>query len=429
KGNYKSILYLEPVDLVNKYVPVSDVKPSITPTSSEGQVLDETEILSPLMQDNLSKSFMYKGKQGLLIYTEDGKYAIETDTEIIEITKQGKTNVSPDASLFTLGLTPISIIDDIGELIAINDKVYRVTNLNLETDTVTINGVDYEIQRTPKKKQVNGVAFMNNQAAIRILDEKISTLSDEIVERRANRPEEESINDYTRINATKIFELQQLTQDIVRLIEGNKRRVSTGGNVNDLIFAINKSILFEAFKSDDTETRLNDLDELKKLFGSDATFNDLITLFEGAPAALSKLFEQGIDAVNAEEIATINNWATGTFLETERQSLINDDAELQNALTFLSNLINNIKLVELNKNGKIQAKAEGSEGSVPGASQSTVSKSGTGESTNVPGSETGTEGTSEEIDAQEQSTDLSSESIQDINQKVLGPVNTQRNTK
>ncbi|MEX0598499.1 MAG: hypothetical protein WD512_18600, partial [Candidatus Paceibacterota bacterium] len=38
KGNYKSILYLEPVDLVNKYVPVSDVKPSITPTSSEGQV-------------------------------------------------------------------------------------------------------------------------------------------------------------------------------------------------------------------------------------------------------------------------------------------------------------------------------------------------------------------------------------------------------
>lgn len=421
KGNKKAILDLEPVELVNKYVPISEVVPTITPTAGGVSTkLTETDITSPMIKDNLSKPFMYKGKQGKLIFTEDGKYALETDTEIIEISKQGKTEVAPDSSLFDLGLTPISIIDNLGELITVDNKVYRVTNLNLDTDTVTINGVDYEIQRTPKKKQVNGVAFMSNQAAIKALDEKIIALSEELVERRTAQPEGETINDYVRTNATKTFELDQLTKDRTKLVTGNKKRIVTGSNVNDIVFVINKALAFQNFKGDDTETRLTDLDELKKLFGSDKTFNDLVSLFQGAPASLAKLFEEGFDAVTPQEITSINDWATTSFMLLERQALVNQDPELQNGLSFLSNLINNIKLVELNKDGQVNPKSETQE-TQPGTPQSIVPKSGSEQPANVPGSEAGQTGTGE-------GEALNKESIQSINQQVLGikPVNTER---
>lgn len=400
KGYKKSVLYLTPIDLVEKYVPTGDVKPTITPSQpTVKSELTETDLVSPLISDNLSKPFMYKGKQGKLIFTEDGKYAIETDTEIIEINKQGNSEISPDLSIFDLGLTPISIVNNLGELITVDNKVYRVENLNLDTDTVTINGINYEIQRTPKKKQINGVAFMSNQAAIIAIDEKIIALSEELVKRRQARPEDESVNDYVRTNATKSFELDQLTKDRARLIANNKKRVVTGSNVNDIVFVINKALAFQNFKSDDTETRLTDLDELKKLFGSDKTFNDLISIFEGAPASLSKLFEEGFDAVTPEEITRINDWASATFMLLERQALVNEDSELQNALSFLSNLINNIKLVELNKDGKVSPKTETSEAQ-PGAPQSIVPKSGSEQPENVPGRETGQTGTTQEIEAQ-----------------------------
>lgn len=421
KGNKKAILDLEPVELVNKYVPISEVVPTITPTAGGVSTkLTETDITSPMIKDNLSKPFMYKGKQGKLIFTEDGKYALETDTEIIEISKQGKTEVAPDSSLFDLGLTPISIIDNLGELITVDNKVYRVTNLNLDTDTVTINGVDYEIQRTPKKKQVNGVAFMSNQAAIKALDEKIIALSEELVERRTGQPEGETINDYVRTNATKTFELDQLTKDRTKLVTGNKKRIVTGSNVNDIVFVINKALAFQNFKGDDTETRLTDLDELKKLFGSDKTFNDLVSLFQGAPASLAKLFEEGFDAVTPQEITSINDWATTSFMLLERQALVNQDPELQNGLSFLSNLINNIKLVELNKDGQVNPKSETQE-TQPGTPQPIVPKSGSEQPENVPGSEAGQTGTGE-------GEALNKESIQSINQQVLGikPVNTER---
>jgi hypothetical protein len=417
KGNKKAIIDLQPVDLVEKYVPIGEVVPTITPTQGTvGEKLTETDVTSPMMQDNLSKTFMYKGKQGKLIFTEDGKYALETPTEIIEISKQGKTQVAPEASLFKLGLTPISIIDNIGELITIDNKVYRVTDLNLTTDTVTINGVDYEIQRTPKKKQVNGVAYMSNQAAIRAIDEKIIALSEELVQRRQAQPEGETVNDYVRTNATKTFELDQLTKDRTKLITGNKRRVVTGGNVNDIIFVINKATAFQNFKGDSTETRLEDLDELKKMFGSDATFNALTSLFEGAPAALSKVFEEGFDTVTPEEIARINDWATATFMLAERQALVNEDEEIQNAISFLSNLINSIKLVQLNKDGQVNPKSETQE-TQPGTPQPIIPKPGSEQPENVPGSEAGETGAGEEID---------SEAIKEINKKVLGPIQTER---
>ena len=418
KGNKKAVIYLTPVEEVEKYVPIGEVVPTITPTQGGvGEKLTETDVTSPMMQDNLSKTFMYKGKQGKLIFTEDGKYALETPTEIIEISKQGKTQVAPESSLFDLGLTPISIIDNIGELITVDNKVYRVNNLNLTTDTVTINGVDYEIQRTPKKKQVNGVAYMSNQAAIRVIDEKIMALSEEIAQRReAGQPEGETVNDYVRTNATKTFELDQLTKDRTRLVTGNKRRVVTGGNVNDIIFVINKATAFQNFKGDSTETRLEDLDELKSMFGSDATFNALTSLFEGAPAALSKVFEEGFDTVTPEEIARINDWATATFMLAERQALVNEDEEIQNAISFLSNLINSIKLVELNKDGQVNPKSETQE-TQPGTPQPIVPKPGSEQPENVPGPEAGETGAGQEID---------SEAIKEINKKVLGPIQTQR---
>lgn len=399
KGNFKSILDLTPVELVNKYVPIADIIPTITPSQGKvGSVLTETDVTSPMLKDNLSKTFMYKGTQGKLIFTEDGKYAIETNAEIIEITKQGKTKLSPESSIFDLGLTPISIIDTFGELITVDNVVYRVNNLDLEQDTVIINGVDYEIQRTLKRKQINGVAYMSNQAAIRAIDEKIVTISEELVQRRESQPEGENINDYVRTNATKKFELDQLTKARTKLVTENKRRVVTGSNVNDIVFVINKAIAFKNFKSDDTETRLADLDELKKLFGSDKTFNDLISLFEAAPAPLSKLFEEGFDAVTLEEITRINEWATATFMLLERQALVNQDTELQNGLSFLSNLINSIKLVQLNKDGQINPKTETKEAQ-PGASESIIPKSGSSQPTTVPGSEAGqTGGISEEIE-------------------------------
>jgi len=133
------------------------------------------------------------------------------------------------------------------------------------------------------------------------------------------------------------------------------------------------------------------------MFGSDATFNALTSLFEGAPAALSKVFEEGFDAVTPEEITRINDWATATFMLAERQALVNEDEEIQNAISFLSNLINSIKLVELNKDGQVNPKSETQE-TQPGTPQPIVPKPGSEQPENVPGSEAGETGAGQEIE-------------------------------
>jgi hypothetical protein len=81
-------------------------------------------------------------------------------------------------------------------------------------------------------------------------------------------------------------------------------------------------------------------------------------------------------------------------------------------------LINNVKLVQLNKDGQVSPKTETSEAQ-PGAPQSIIPKPGSEQPENVPGREAGETGTGEEINP---------ESIQEINQQVLGikPVATER---
>jgi hypothetical protein len=84
-------------------------------------------------------------------------------------------------------------------------------------------------------------------------------------------------------------------------------------------------------------------------------------------------------------------------------ALVNEDTEIQNALSFLSNILNNIKLIKLSADDQIKQIKDTNEETGSGPSTNPVQQSGPSQPTNVPGQQTGvgTEGATQEIEAQQ----------------------------
>ena len=93
---------------VEKYVPIGKIKDTIEPGNE--QEYKETEVVSNQIGYNLGKSFVYNGRVGTLIKNADGTYALDTPTEIIDISINGNNKISSEATIEIVGLTPVKII-------------------------------------------------------------------------------------------------------------------------------------------------------------------------------------------------------------------------------------------------------------------------------------------------------------------------------
>ncbi len=352
KGNPGMFITLEPVPEVNKYVPIGTVKETIE--SPEDVEFEETEVISNQVSNNLGKSFVYNGAVGTLILTPEGTYALDTPTEIIEITLNGNNKITPDTTINALDLTPVKITERPFMTINIDGTDYTTSEFDTTDDTIIINGVKYKALRTAKTKKVNGVEFMSNQKAIEEIDAQIREVSEDLVKRKEEGSREgENVNQFLERTAERKIELDTLIAERSTLVANNKIRKITGTNAQDLIYIINQSPeIFLSDTSKDVEEEQEDLDSIKSLFPSDAAFNEALEIMRSRPDSLDLLIRGESDKVSASDIEEIKEWIKESISKIALSS-----NENQAAFSMLSKLANDLELIEYTKNGKISKRS------------------------------------------------------------------------
>lgn len=354
KGNPGMFITLEPVPEVNKYVPIGKVKETIeTPEDVE---FEETEVISNQVSNNLGKSFVYNGAIGTLMLTPEGTYALDTPTEIIEITLNGNNKITPDTTINALDLSPIKITQRPFMTINIDGKDYTISNFDATDDSIIIDGVKYKALRTNKTKKINGVEFMSNQKAIEDVDAQIREVSEDLVKRKEEgKRDGENINQFLERTAERKIELDTLIDERSTLVANNKIRKITGTNAQDLIYIINQSPeIFLSDTSKDAEQEQEELDLLKSFFFlSDAGFNGVLEIMKARPASLDLLIIGESDKVSASDIEEIKDWIKESLSKIEASN----NQKNQAAFSMLKELANDLELIKYTKNGKINKRS------------------------------------------------------------------------
>jgi hypothetical protein len=347
KGNPGMFITLEPVNEVEKYVPIGKIKDTIEPGNE--QEYKETEVVSNQIGYNLGKSFVYNGRVGTLIKNADGTYALDTPTEIIDISINGNNKISSEATIEIVGLTPVKIIQRPFTTTTINGVEHTITELDSEDDTIIVDGVKYKVTRTAKKKTVNGVEFMSNQKEIDEIDARIRDVSKDIVKRQQDGEREgEDVNTFTKNLAEAKIELEGLNEKRATLVGTNKIRKITGTNATDILFLINQSPeIFLQNPPKDIEEENEDLEDIRSLFPSDAAFQEVYQIMKNRPEALSRLIN-GEYTGTEQDIEAIKDWISKSIA-----TLSFSKNDVSTAVLMLTKLNNEVELIKLTKNGKI----------------------------------------------------------------------------
>jgi hypothetical protein len=151
-----------------------------------------------------------------------------------------------------------------------------------------------------------------------------------------------------------------------------------GGNINDYIFAINSSPQnFKLYAGKTNDDRKKDLEEISRLSYSPGLAIKLDEILaKNYPDALNKLFDEGVPSITDSELKAIKTWSN-TVLEdlTELASQVTTrgdiSTDVDNQIIAINNLINDLQLITLTKNGKISKRSQEESGKVFG--QQTVS--------------------------------------------------------
>jgi len=385
KGVPGMFITLDPVTEVEKYVPIGVIKDTIE--KSKDSEFEETEVLSNQIGYNLGKSFVYNGRIGTLIKNVDGTYALDTPTEIIDISINGNNKISPDTTLEIVSLSPIKIMNRPFTTFSINGVEHTTTELDAEEDTIIVDGVKYKVTRTAKTKKINGVEFMSNQKQIDEIDARIRIVSDDIVQRQTEgKREGEDVNIFTRTLAERKIELETLNAQRADLAGTNKIRKITGTNATDILYIINQSPqIFLENPPKSIEEENEDLEDIKSLFPSDAAFQEVYEIMKTRPEALSKLIN-GEYTGSDQDVQDIKDWISKSIA-----TLSFSKNDVSAAVAMLNKLMNEVELIKLNKDGKISKRQpkglferQNKEGR-PGTGVPNVQEPGTGQTTGVPG--------------------------------------------
>jgi hypothetical protein len=336
------------------------VKPSTQLTPS-----DTTKVS---IKDNLGKQVVYNGKVGTLIRLEDGVFAIQyTNDEgvdtIIDLYYDGQSVKDQNLTFDKAGLALITEIKEVGQVSVINNQVIDAKFDDESEQTATINGVRYTVNRD-KTQSIVSLTYNINDARIEELENEKFELSKQIVKLKEETKKTNDRN-IKNNNIKKVVDIQEtineLNNEIKKLSQNNPQRTIRGGNTNDLIFALNR--LPTSFTKGHTEKKsLDEKKELKDIASvsessSVATQMDAI-VEKNYPEAYDKLVTQGVNAINKAELNSIKSWAYEMIdalyeLEDKLKSEQRPTEEVSNQINGVFELLNDLELINLGKNGKI----------------------------------------------------------------------------
>jgi hypothetical protein len=290
-------------------------------------------------------------------------------TQVFPIQIGGKNVSNGLLKLSDAGVGMIVPTESIGQLSTINGQVINAAFSNNDDTIATINGVRYDVLRDATGS-ISVLSYMSNDETISKIDKQIGTLSQRIGDLRNIVSTEDVDSEKRDALITKIAKLQdqikQLGNKRVSLAESNRKIYVYGENANTFIFALNR--LPNSFqRATRNATKANETQDLKAIDNLSLARNigTAITEIMSAeyPEVLDTLIEDGVQALKKSDLNTITKWAKDTIkkLESLGYSVINrgdivDD--ITNQINALNDLLNDMQLINLTKNGRISKKQE-----------------------------------------------------------------------
>jgi hypothetical protein len=358
------IVRIDPAKTITTTSVTRESTPVVKPVGS----VEKTDLSKLTLQDNLGKDLVYNGKAGKLVKLDDGTFAVEYSVQngvnqVEDLMHNGLPAKDGKLTLNKVGVSPVTEITEVAQVSVINNEVIDAKFDDTLERTATINGVRYTVNRD-KTQSIVSLTYRINDARIAAIEDKTAALSAEVTKLREENKKSKDKAEKNAIlekAARAQQEIYALNEERIALVENNPERTMRGGNANDLIFALNR--LPNSVTKGHTQKRsLDEKQELKDISNvadssSTAAKMDKI-LSENYPEAIDKLFTQGVSSINKSELNTIKAWAEGVVNELERlrTELLDSNNivdEVDNQIYGIFDLLNDLELINLGKNGKI----------------------------------------------------------------------------
>jgi hypothetical protein len=358
------IVRIDPAKTITTTSVTGESTPVVKPVGS----VEKTDLSKLTLQDNLGKDLVYNGKAGKLVKLDDGTFAVEYSVQngvnqVEDLMHNGLPAKDGKLTLNKVGVSPVTEITEVAQVSVINNEVIDAKFDDTLERTATINGVRYTVNRD-KTQSIVSLTYRINDARIAAIEDKTAALSAEVTKLREENKKSKDKAEKNAIlekAARAQQEIYALNEERIALVENNPERTMRGGNANDLIFALNR--LPNSVTKGHTQKRsLDEKQELKDISNvadssSTAAKMDKI-LSENYPEAIDKLFTQGVSSINKSELNTIKAWAEGVVNELERlrTELLDSNNivdEVDNQIYGIFDLLNDLELINLGKNGKI----------------------------------------------------------------------------
>ena len=383
---------------------VESIVPLKTPVISAVDTIETTDELveeidaSTSLKDNIGKKVLYNGEVGTLIFNDNGTFSIQIDpvktyetkeqsivevptkSKIIDLYYESIAVTNPKLSLNNVGLSQVKTTKKVFETIIINNVSYTTRILN--KNKVLINDVLYRVNYSGTDPNIiASLTYDVNDAEIAKLEKEENTILNTIQQLQKENKSfttstdepSEKFNSNVNTIGKLTMDLKSIRQTLKELSNNNPQRTMRGGNINDYIFAINSSPQnFKLYAGKTNDDRKKDLEEISRLSYSPGLAIKLDEILaKNYPDALNKLFDEGVPSITDSELKAIKTWSN-TVLEdlTELASQVTTrgdiSTDVDNQIIAINNLINDLQLITLTKNGKISKRSQEESGKVFG---------------------------------------------------------------
>ena len=389
--------------------------PAVAPTQTKEEqptepVYEVVKLKSKKLSDNVGQTVAYQGEIGELILNSDGTYGLKLqDNTVKTITYAIKDVTDGKVTFDQAGILPVQEIKSFGQISTVNGVELDAEFLNDEESKATVNGVLYTVDRNEFGNiesltyESNSKEISDTQDKISEIDEQINTLREdastkttqekydqlqarvqELTNAINNTQNEDVIQRLTKkrivisgqfqqlrnaqnANIRKIaqleIELKTLEAKVNNLQATNYTRTLSGGNANDIIFALNS--LPNSFQKKAAKLKPAAQEQILKTIAAESTSptasSKIDEVFEDMPFSVDKLWSGGIKAINESDLAEIKAWSNSAIQKlTNLQSELSNRGDLfddvTNQINTISNFISQLSLIKLNKDGKISKK-------------------------------------------------------------------------
>jgi len=380
------------------------------PKAPEEIVYEVTKPKSNRLSNNVGQTVVYQGEIGKLILNADGTYGVQLPNNIIKTLTFNIKGITDGKTTFDqAGLLPVQEIKNFGQISVVNGTELDAEFLNDEESKAVVNGVQYTVNRNELGNiesltyESNAKEISDTQDKISEIDEQINTLREDTATKTTqekydqllarvqeltnginNTQNEDVIQRLTKkrivisgqfqqlknaqnANVRKIaqleIELKTLEAKVTNLKAANYTSTLSGGNANDIIFALNA--LPNSFQKKAAKLKPAAQEQILKTIAAESTSptaaSSIDEVFEDMPYSVDKLWAGGIKAINESDLAEIKSWSDSAIQKlTNLQSELSNKGDLfddvTNQINTISNFISQLSLIKLNKDGKISKK-------------------------------------------------------------------------